>query len=87
MVEFSQRSRYSYLAHNCPPPNKPGCGPPDDASGAKAKVDEGDAEVPSAKSRPKNFGNEEKLIRHYENTGRSSEFRARRSTCKYLVMS
>jgi RHS repeat-associated protein len=56
------------LSGNCPPPNKPGCGPPDDATGAR--VDEGDAEVPSANSRPKNFGNEEKLIRHYEKHGK-----------------
>ncbi|MGF0242267.1 RHS repeat-associated core domain-containing protein, partial [Rhodococcus sp. IEGM1300] len=56
------------LSGNCPPPNKPGCGPPDDATGAR--VDEGDAEVPSANSRPKNFGNEEKLLRHYEKHGK-----------------
>ncbi|MHC8372923.1 RHS repeat-associated core domain-containing protein [Pseudomonas sp. MDT1-85] len=35
------------LSGNCPPPNKPGCKAPDDASGAK--VDEGEPELPKPK--------------------------------------
>ncbi|MDQ3200967.1 MAG: RHS repeat protein, partial [Pseudomonadota bacterium] len=34
------------LNGNCPPPNKPGCGAPDDTAGAK--VDEGEAALPNA---------------------------------------
>jgi len=35
------------LSGNCPPPNKPGCGAPDDTTGAR--VDEGEPELPKPK--------------------------------------
>ncbi|HJR32509.1 MAG TPA: RHS repeat-associated core domain-containing protein, partial [Pseudomonas sp.] len=55
------------LSGNCPPPNKPGCKAPDDTTGAM--VDEGEPKAPKPKSRPQNFGSEEKLIGHYEKHG------------------
>ena len=70
------------LSGNCPAPNKPGCAAPDDVG--SVKVDEGEARVPIANSRPKDYGNDEKLVRHYEKHGK--EFDAQ-SKEEYLQIS
>uniref|UniRef100_UPI002B1E52B8 RHS repeat-associated core domain-containing protein n=2 Tax=Pseudomonas TaxID=286 RepID=UPI002B1E52B8 len=60
------------LTSNCPPPNKPGCPVPDGVSGSV--VDEGEPLTPKPKSRPGNFGSDEKLAAHFEKHG--AEFKA-----------
>jgi trehalose-6-phosphatase len=69
------------LSGNCPPPNKSGCGAPDDTTGAR--VDEGESKLPKPKTRPQNFADEEKLIGHYEKHG--AEFKAM-SKEEYLLI-
>ncbi|WP_085732374.1 MULTISPECIES: RHS repeat-associated core domain-containing protein [unclassified Pseudomonas] len=60
------------LTSNCPPPNRPGCSVPDGVGGSI--VDEGEPLTPKPKSRPKNFGSDEKLAGHFEKHG--AEFKA-----------
>ncbi|MHC8358168.1 RHS repeat-associated core domain-containing protein [Pseudomonas sp. LB3P81] len=55
------------LNGNCPQSDKSGCGAPDDTAGAK--VEEGEPDAPRPKSRPQDFGSEEKLTGHYEKHG------------------
>ncbi|HEF4761752.1 TPA: RHS domain-containing protein, partial [Pseudomonas putida] len=69
------------LSGNCPGGNKPGCSVPDRRP--DARVDEGEPGVPKPKSRPQNFGNEEKLAGHYEKHG--AEFGAM-SKEEYLLI-
>ncbi|MHC8301089.1 RHS repeat-associated core domain-containing protein [Pseudomonas sp. ZS1P83] len=69
------------LSGNCPPPNRPGCKAPDDVAGAT--VAQGEPKVPQPKSRPQDFGSEEKLVGHYEKHG--AEFKAM-SREEYLLI-
>ncbi|MHC8376143.1 RHS repeat-associated core domain-containing protein [Pseudomonas sp. MDT1-16] len=69
------------LSGNCPPPNKPGCQAPDEVAGAT--VAQGEPKVPQPKSRPQDFGSEEKLVGHYEKHG--AEFKAM-SREEYLLI-
>ncbi|UWF51035.1 RHS repeat protein [Pseudomonas sp. N3-W] len=69
------------LSGNCPLPNKPGCSKPDEVGGAV--VDEDGPQVPKPKSRPQNFGSEEKLIVHYKKHG--AEFKVM-SKEEYLLV-
>ncbi|MBV6821311.1 RHS repeat-associated core domain-containing protein, partial [Pseudomonas sp. PD9R] len=55
------------LSGNCPGANKPGCLVPETVVGTK--VNDGGPSVPTPKSRPQDFGSEEKLARHYEKHG------------------
>ncbi|PNA01249.1 type IV secretion protein Rhs, partial [Pseudomonas sp. FW305-BF6] len=68
------------LTSNCPPPNKPGCSVPDGVGGSV--VDEGEPLIPKPKSRPENFGSDEKLTGHFEKHG--AEFKAM-SNEEYLL--
>jgi hypothetical protein len=52
------------LSGSCPGAGRSGCGEPDDTSGAR--VDEGEPDIPQSKSRPQDFGSEEKLDIHYK---------------------
>nr|WP_256661182.1 RHS repeat-associated core domain-containing protein [Pseudomonas sp. LAIL14HWK12:I2] len=68
------------LTSNCPPPNKPGCPVPDGVG--DSVVDEGEPLIPKPKSRPENFGSDEKLAGHFEKHG--AEFKAM-SNEEYLL--
>ena len=68
------------LTSNCPPPNKPGCSVPAGVGGSV--VDEGEPLIPKPKSRPENFGSDEKLTGHFEKHG--AEFKAM-SNEEYLL--
>jgi RHS repeat-associated protein len=69
------------LSGNCPGGNKPGCSVPD--GGVGAKVDDGRPALPKPKSRPQDFGSENKLFGHYEKHG--AEFGAM-SKEEYLLI-
>ncbi|UWI59859.1 RHS repeat protein [Pseudomonas sp. BW7P1] len=69
------------LTSNCPPPNRPGCPVPDGVGGSA--VDEGELPTPKPKSRPENFGSDEKLAGHFEKHG--AEFKAMNKV-EYLLI-